>query len=178
MWSNHTILTRHRSLRFWLGINECRFLVGDRRFFLSSRAVWQSLSTAQPLASLFKMRRLDSRRHWNLSDTISPLGMNIKRAEGGLLDGDFVKTLGQMMGKRSVQAGGCASLFQQSRIIRAQLFLIKSVLHDHTGAPRESAFFERECGSLPPIARRNHVALLLREHRTVLETLERKHCVE
>src|SRR5262249_7818189 len=81
------------TIEFWVGAFECRFLAGDRRLFAWHRQRWSERLRALPIQSLFTMRASDPRRSWYPRERHSALGMNLKRAPGGLIDARFVSLL-------------------------------------------------------------------------------------
>jgi len=123
---------------------------------------------------LFELRRLDLRRHWHIHQRHSALGMNIKRAEGGLIDGDFIKLLRHFSGRGARCSAEQQDLFDKSQLIRDHLFLVKSLLHDITDAPRESALLEIERRELPRVLSRSNVASLLDSQKRLLDELNEK----
>lgn len=170
-WNEKTCKERSCSIGFWLGAFEAKILAGDDDFFALCRLGWLNGLTKIPIPRLFELRRLDLRRHWHIRQRHSALGMNIKRAEGGLIDGDFIKLL-------RYSGGGCSAkeqeLFDKSQLIRDHLFLVKSLLHNITDAPRESALLEDERGDLPRVLSRDNVASLLDSQKRLLEELKEK----
>jgi len=100
--------------------------------------------------------------------------MNVKRAEGGLIDGDFVKLLKDRAGRNARISGKLQELFDKSELVHDHLFLVKSLLHDLKAAPRESALLECDAGQLPRVLRRDNVACLLDSQQELIEQLKEK----
>jgi len=173
-WNYGTLATRSRSIAFWLGAVEARILAGDTDFFLRCRGLWLDTLRRTSASALFEMRGLDMRRHWNLPERHSPLGMNIKRAEGGLVDCDFVNLIRNFCFCHKPLLCECQVLFDASKRIRDQLFLIKSLIYDITASPRESALLSPECPHVPSVLSPNRVAYLLDSQKDILEVLKEK----
>ena len=173
-WNHRTDVSRSRSIGFWLAMIESRMLAGDLEFFHRCRSHWIEKLFLIPVPTLFELRRLDLRRHWDTTERYSALSMNVKRGEGGLIDSDFLALLRDFSGADPRRLLECQTLFETSRSIGDHLFLIKSLLHDITGEPRESALLDSDCSPLPCVLQADNVRRLMDVHQEVLETLKEK----
>lgn len=172
-WDDRTASSRSGSISFWLAVVEGRMLAGDANLFGRSRAQLIETLSQFSVATLFEMRRLDIGRHWGILRH-SPLGMNVKRGEGGLLDCDFVRLLKDFASLPSHQRSECLGLFESSQQLRDQLFLVKSLLHDITGEPRESALLDEDGHRLSPALEQNRVCALMDSQQRLLDELKTK----
>lgn len=160
-WNKGIHKTRSLSIAFWLAVLGCRFVGGDEAFFLQSRRTWLKAFVAMPISALFELRRLDMRRNWEVTERLSPVGMNIKRARGGLVDADFMDLLRIHCVRNLYSSRENEAEFSASRIIRDELFLVKSLLHDITGGPSESALLDSDGLQLPFVLNPNRVGSLM-----------------
>jgi predicted nucleotidyltransferase len=162
------------TLEFWLGATECRFVGGDVRVFAMHRDRWDERLRALPLETLFAMRASDPRRCWYPTARNSPLGLNLKRACGGLVDAQFVSLLRRALRLRGIVFDDCAPLIRESARIGTRLLAIRSALHAFTGVARESAWFDPIPARLPPMAWPARAATVLDRQHALIELLERR----